>query len=364
VLPMSWYVTMVLVIVLMLICHDVLAATYRTVQVVKTVVRRRSILLHGQGRLAMLERQRMRYWNVSSARLLVLGQKSSRDFGVYAWAFGVHRFRLSVPETGVLFLSDDQTQRPAAPDVGALLCHSLFLSNCVRPRERRISREGAVFNRVEGMKINRIAGVRQVLSTKDGLCRTLQVSGLSAAAIWNFSFPCWTLPQDGALLARQLDRERSHAIGGRGSTTSDGAASGVAPVWRSGWIVKPAHGSHGMGIRVVNSTADLFTGVLAPSSLRAMRSPLVIQPYLRSPLLHHGRKWDVRTYVLATSVLRRLELLAERHRRGHGAHQHLGGSASAAARREFHYEFARRPVHAAPLGRWWCGRRQQHRFRC
>ena len=58
-----------------------------------------------------------------------------------------------------------------------------------------------------------------------------------------------------------------------------------------------------MGIRVLNSTSDLSSKLLAPTFLRALRAPLVVTPYLREPLLHNGRKWDVRTYVLATSVL-------------------------------------------------------------
>ena len=45
---------------------------------------------------------------------------------------------------------------------------------------------------------------------------------------------------------------------------------------------------------------------------RVWDTPYVVQPYLAEPLLHHGRKWDVRTYVLLTSVLpMRLYLFSE-----------------------------------------------------
>ena len=54
------------------------------------------------------------------------------------------------------------------------------------------------------MKINRIAGVRQVLSTKDGLCHTLQRSGLLPFEVARFGFPCWVLPADGGQFLRYL----------------------------------------------------------------------------------------------------------------------------------------------------------------
>ena len=240
-------------------------------------------------RLERLEYTRSRFWNTSTSPsnpLLLLGQKTARDFGVYRWAFGVHHFRVAAPPAGVLLLGDEPESQPAALGIGALLCHSLFLSNCVRPRNRRVAAardQAAVFSRLRGMKINRVAGVRQVLSTKDGLCQTLRASGLSPGAMWRFSFPCWVLPSDGPMLASQLVQHASEMP--------------------TAWIVKPARGSHGMGIRVLNSTSDLSSKLLAPTFLRALRAPLVVTPYLREPLLHNGRKWDVRTYVLATSVL-------------------------------------------------------------
>ena len=260
-------------------------------------------------RLARLEAARSRHWNRSTARMLVLGQKSSRDFGVYLWAFAVHHFRIASAPSGVFFLGEDPQSHPAAAGLGALLCHSLFLSNCVRPKDRQQSAaqaQGAVFDRVRGMKINRIAGVRQVLSTKDGLCLTLRASGLSTVAMWDFSFPCWVLPHDSARLEQHI-RESSGAVARM--SDSPGGSTTVSP---PAWIVKPAHGSHGMGIRVINSTRELYTRLLAPPVLSSLKSPFVVTPYLREPLLHHGRKWDVRCYVIATSVLpMRLYLFSE-----------------------------------------------------
>ena len=274
---------------------------------------RHSKTISRAGRLVQLEGVRTRYWNRTSAKMLVLGQKSSRDFGVYLWAFAVHGFRILAPPAGVFWLNGGTENEPSMLGIGGLLCHSLFLSNCVRQSPATSGsaaqgEQGEIFSHLRGLKINRVAGVRQVLSTKDGLCNTLRASGLSADAIWHFSFPCWVLPQDASLLARQL------ASQSRQLAESAAYAAATTPTRTDGpgWIVKPARGSHGLGIRVINSSQELAARMLAPSFLRALRTPIIVNPYLRDPLLHHGRKWDVRTYVLATSVLpMRLYLFSE-----------------------------------------------------
>lgn len=237
-------------------------------------------------RMVAFEHTLMRRWNQSDRTFLLLGQKVWRDFSVYKWAFDTFHIRIVSPPQGVVLLSATK----GFPDAGALLCHSLFLSNCVRsPSKLSRGAIGDIYTSTYryGAKINRVAAVREALSTKDGLCRTLGASGLTPEAIWNFSFPCWTLPDDGVRLAQQLDSRLPNPDG-----------SGRAPAW----IVKPARGSQGQGIRVFHASAELAARLHASASLQA-RTKLVVQPYLREPKLHRGRKWDLRTYVLVTSVL-------------------------------------------------------------
>ena len=106
-------------------------------------------------RLRRLEAIRSSRWNKTAARVLVLGQKTARDFGVYSWAFSVHGFKVSAPKLGVFLLTDLPRRRPVDTGVGALLCHSLFLSNCVRPLDRQApgtQSQGAIFDRLRGMR--------------------------------------------------------------------------------------------------------------------------------------------------------------------------------------------------------------------
>ena len=80
----------------------------------------------------------------------------------------------------------------------------------------------------QSQKINRIAAVRSVLTTKDGLCNMQKQSGLAAAQLDGFSFPCWHLEHDSARLQAQLRAPHNK--------------------WDR-WIVKPMRGSqawHGM----------------------------------------------------------------------------------------------------------------------
>jgi tubulin polyglutamylase TTLL5 len=57
------------------------------------------------------------------------------------------------------------------------------------------------------------------------------------------------------------------------------------------WIMKPAAMSRGRGISLVNDISQVSYG-----------EPMVMQKYIKNPLLLNGYKFDLRVYVLVTSV--------------------------------------------------------------
>lgn len=220
------------------------------------------------------------------------------------------------------------------------------------------ARQGSTHAGAKSRHTNSPRVMRQVLTAKDGLCATLRASGLSAAETSRFTFPCWSLPEDRRRLRDALRRgvdssvQSSDAVrggvephapqgdagggngggnGGNGGGDSGGALGGGVDVgqaqagwrrreafpWRRGlWIVKPARGSVGHGIAIANASELLaaMRGEAVALSYGGSFPPgrAVVSPYLSEPLLHDGRKWDLRTYVLCTSALpMRLYLFTE-----------------------------------------------------
>ena len=280
-------------------------------------------------------------WNVTRT-ILLLGLKARRDFHVYDWPFREHGFKMSWNEQPLELRSKIGAgiDSPKHGTVGVVACHSIFTHNCIRMQSRFPMLSGwgdhtqdssddhaLVFSMLRrGQKMNRISFARKVLTTKDGFCDMLRSLHIPLEQLWGFTFPCWLVPRDYAALRRRVlealaapaadaDAAASHVQADGAEPDAAAAAAAARPTMAtlagaSGlWILKPARGSEGKGIRLLNRSQLL--DLMQPPSGRLTglfggfteRGPSILQPYLRQPLLRDGYKWDMRTYVLCTSVL-------------------------------------------------------------
>lgn len=121
----------------------------------------------------------------------------------------------------------------------------------------------------ESQKLNHFPGTFQI-GRKDRLWRSLH-GHMQKFGKREFGFipRTYILPQDAKALKVAWDKQ-----GGK-----------------SKWIVKPPASARGSGIKVVNRWSQL-----------PKRSPLLVQKYISNPYLINGSKFDLRLYLVVTSV--------------------------------------------------------------
>ena len=126
-------------------------------------------------------------------------------------------------------------------------------------------------------KINRIQALKDVLWSKHNFCRTISRATHGDVDWQYFTFPCWVMPEGFNALSKYAAKHSPE---------------------QTQWIVKPRSSGAGQGIYVVDTDSNDSVG-----ALRQLRhTKHVVQTYLTNPHLINGRKWDMRTYVLCTSV--------------------------------------------------------------
>lgn len=187
--------------------------------------------------------------------LSLLRYYAQRD--LHSWSLAYKNISFELTET-----SFKATTRLSEASV--LLCLGIVSQDkyCLKPNAYKLL--------TQGHRINQVHGMRDILWRKDAFCYTLRESMHGYKGWNNFTFPCWVLPHDGALLSEEMKRSNNKE-----------------------YIVKPAFKGEGHGIYIVRSMKeiDLSSG-----------EDIVVQPFLRNPYLVKGRKFDFRTYVLVTSI--------------------------------------------------------------
>lgn len=129
-------------------------------------------------------------------------------------------------------------------------------------------------------RINHWPGMA-VLHRKDGLAKTLRRMTRVFSAEYDFFPNTWILPDDWADFVHQFPA----------SSGGGGAALPGPRVSKHTFIVKPAASCQGRGIFLTRNLADIEP-----------RSAQIAQRYIARPFLVDGLKFDLRIYVLITSV--------------------------------------------------------------
>lgn len=136
------------------------------------------------------------------------------------------------------------------------------------------------------MRINHFPGTHNALARKSRLARNMARMQRLFPAEYNFLPDSWVLPDDAGELERQFD--------------DTGQSKSI-------FIAKPDAGTQGRGIFLTNRL-DRLKQVATDRD-----GPLVVQRYIRKPMLIEGLKFDLRLYFLLAGVIDEAGVLQPRY---------------------------------------------------
>jgi hypothetical protein len=216
--------------------------------------------------LQMLDRQEKAMRPPEGLRRVVVLGKSfilKRDYSIWEMTFGDLGFQVTA--------TNKQELAHEGPDGwSVMLCLDLFdgKSHCMEPSDLPSMRRW--------QKISRLIGLRKILWNKDKFCETMGASLKGFRNYTEFVFPCWILPhQFNDMITEVKERFQD-----------------------TRFILKPTDRGEGNGIIVMDSYRKLADW----KSEFPDNEEVVVQTYLNDPMLIKERKWDMRTYILITSI--------------------------------------------------------------
>lgn len=211
-------------------------------------------------------------------KIVILGKTfiMKRDFEIWQHTFNNAGFE-------PIKTNKQELMQQKYPDWVGLKCLDLFdgKTHCIEPIEL------TTLKRYQ--KVSRLYGLRKTLWNKDRFCDTLSsslagfgpaeeahIKNASVTGFLEFVFPCWLLPRSYKDLIRKA------------KTVYKGTK----------FIAKPTDRGEGNGINVLDTISEIAKW----KELYPDNDEIVVQTYLPNPLLINQRKWDMRTYVLISSI--------------------------------------------------------------
>ena len=191
--------------------------------------------------------------------------------------------------------------------------HCVMIGTCTLARSSYKQRQ-------PHQRVAMIAGMRSILWTKDAMCNTITAvdtlpSMQDGDGKFKYTIPCYVLPHD---LPKLTDAMSKHArpknnehrdIATQLRTAADddvertqhgtaGAAPGQEQQEQQRYMVKPLNHGEGHGIFVASTIEE----ILNTKNEYIEGEMRLVQPFVADPFLINGKKFDLRTYVLVTSI--------------------------------------------------------------